>query len=239
MTTARATTTAIRLSSATAVPSHTLKGMDSDVLVGFLVVAGVIALVIVGVRSGRRRNAAIRNWAQENGWSYTKSDHQLNNEWRVPIARSGTVDRLLQKPFPEGEAFSFDNTYRTGNGPALHRNINGLDLGVLVPTILILQPDRFEITAPKYTPVEFDDAEFNAQWRVGTQHPQDVAAAQQLLTPGFRQRLLGDDGLLRIRSELAFDDHYLLLSTGGEMQLGNVQPASDLLRGLARELPHP
>jgi len=213
--------------------------VDSSTIVAILFGVALVALVILGLRRSRRRGTEIRTWARDNGWRYAKSSPPVNRNWRAPIVRGGSVDHLLWNDFPEGQIFSFENVYRAGAGPALTRNVNGADLGAHVPTALILPQGHAYKTAPKYTPVEFSDGGFNTRWRVLAEQPEEVSTIHELLTPGFRRRLLGNDGLLLIDSPLALEDHYLLLVAGGEMQLGNVNPAAELLRDLISELPHP
>lgn len=213
--------------------------MDSSAVIGILLFVALVALVIIGLRRGRRRGAEISKWARDNGWQYTKSYPEINREWRAPIVRGGSVDHFLQRNFREGEIFTFESIYRIGTGPTLHRHVTGHDLGFRVPTVVVLPRGEVEKVAPKYTIVEFDDPEFNTQWTVSTANPADVSTVRELVTPLFRQRLLGDDGLLRISSRIAFEGKYLLLIAEGEMQLGNVNPAAELVRSLVRELPDP
>jgi len=211
--------------------------MDAPAVIAILFFVALIALVLIGLRRGRRRGAEISKWAEENRWQYTKSYPEINREWRAPVVRGGSVDNFLQKEFPEGTIFTFGSVYRIGTGPTLNRHVTGHYLGIRVPTVLILPAGEVEKVAPKYTSVEFDDTEFNAQWSVSTARPEDVSTVHELVTPRFRERLLGDDGLLRISSCIVFEDQYLLLITGGEMLLGNVDTAAELVRSLIRELP--
>lgn len=145
----------------------------------------------------------------------------------------------MHRTFPEGDVYSFENSYHVGTGPSSGhtRRVTALHLGFAVPTIVILPTDKQGEAAWGYVPVELDDPTFSARWYICTERPVEAATVGGLITPGFRRRLQAIDGAPWQTPTLAFGNDYLFSVGSVSPELGTIEAYADLLRDLARELP--
>src|SRR5699024_766371 len=100
--------------------------MDISPLI-VIVALGLAALLVRGQLQNRRRRAAIRSWAQECGWDYSRSDRHLGRGWNSPAINRGKARDVVRRTFPEGDVFSYEvGAY----GGIRRRHITGINLGL-------------------------------------------------------------------------------------------------------------
>src|SRR5690625_7978017 len=80
--------------------------MDSDAIIGTVVLAGFIVLIAAVIRTRRKRRRAIEAWATGHGWSYRRSEDLILRQRRSPTVNRGVSEHVLQGTGPVSDDVS-------------------------------------------------------------------------------------------------------------------------------------
>lgn len=202
-----------------------------------------LAAVLLGAAAAVlawQRQAALRAWATQIGWTYVGTDARLLTRWhRAPFGLGDhrSVSELMVGRFGRYPASSFRYRYTTGSGDrrtvhVLH--VLTLELPTWLPS-LELHPEsvasRVAATFGASDDLELESADFNQRWRVEARTPR---FAYDVLHPRTMERLVRDDarGL-----HLGIDGRDVLCWTPGEIDRDAVAARLSILRALADGIP--
>ena len=210
--------------------------MDSDAIIGTVVLAGFIVLIAAVIRTRRKRRRGIEAWATGHGWSYRRSEDLILRQRRSPTVNRGVSEHVLHGTVSGSEVFSLEN-YQQSSGTATTQQIVGLDLGFPVPTTMILRATPEDRSCREYTRVTTQNSAFNQRWRVLAEKSADVGRIEHLLSSRFADLMVQEQELIG-RAEFTLEGHYLLTILPGAQQVDRIAPTLDLLEGLAQALRH-
>lgn len=157
-----------------------------------------VGLVLLAVRSVRRRREAIRAWAAARGWTVHPDDRSLTKRWGGAPFGTGSSRRateVLSGPVGTRQAISFCYSYTTSNGKTTTRHSFHV-VAVFLPAPLPpldITPEGLGAKIVKAfggQDIQFESEQFNARWRVTSPDPR---FAHDIVHPRTMERLLQPD----------------------------------------------
>src|SRR5690625_4507189 len=206
----------------------------------FLIVV-VIALVVAALAYlyNRKRQEALRAYAEERGWQYRPQDPALVRRWPGPpfgVGSSRRASEVLTGTFHGHQAVSFNYQYTTGSGKnrtTTHFHVVGLHLPAPLPW-LRLSPEHFGTRIGKFfgmQDLEFESHAFNDTWRVQGpegQFPYDF------IHPRMMERLMQPDA---VGQRITVEGQDIYLHAQGRQQVERIDAYLNLLLGVVQQIP--
>ncbi len=205
------------------------------VLLYALLAALAVLLVFVAIKAvtySRETRAALRQWAERNGWTYTHMEPNLTDRWtQPPIRGAGSATDVVRGSVPEGSLTCFTHQVTiAGSSTTTARIVGVLAVGAPLPTLVTSSPN---VTVRQPHPpqtVDLGDPGFG--WTV---HADDAQDAARVLSAQVRSRLVHEATSLP-QLELTIDGEEIIVATLGYLEIENIDGWVALLRDLARSM---
>ncbi|MBZ5563474.1 MAG: DUF3137 domain-containing protein [Acidobacteriia bacterium] len=183
-------------------------------------IAGVfIAALIIGVRSGRKHEKAVREFAQAQGWSFSRNatqEHTPEVEQLFPDEKF-SLTYIMEIERGRRKVYLFDGTYRhragrSGGWPASVCLIESERLESVDSRVEIIARNWVDATLLRKQ-VDMGDSEFARNFIVLSQ---DAASARRILSQPVQAALLAHrDRALAYRVQIALGKGRAALLAGG------------------------
>ena len=163
-----------------------------------LFLAGMVALVVIGVLLDRRRQRALQAWARANGWTYEAARADLIHLQRgFPFGqgRRRTATEVLRGSYDALPALSFRYRWTTGTGKSRTEHsvhVVAVPMPAFLATLEVTPEGVGARLAKAFgaQDIQFESEDFNRAFRIAAG---DLAFAHAVLAPRLMEYLLRPD----------------------------------------------
>lgn len=197
----------------------------------------ILGAIVIAVIVHRKRQEALRAWANQRGWHFEPVVHGLTKRWSgPPFVRNVPAREVLTGAFRGYNALSFKYTYTSGSGKnQTTHTYHIVALHLPAPLLwLRLSPEGIGTAIGKFfggQDVQLESKAFNDEWRV--QGP-DNQFTFDFLHPRMMERLMQHDALGR---NIVLDRNDLYIWRTGNQDLNAIDYYLSLLVAITEQIP--
>lgn len=219
-------------------PSQIIGVLTQSVWLFFVAVVAVV--ILLAVRSGRRRRTALQEYAAARGWDYQGSAQGLAGRFTSEPFNAGRSRRAtdaLTGDFHGRHAASFDYQYVTGGGKdstTHYFHVVCLHLPTALPR-LRFDPDGLGASLATFfggEDIQFESEEFNRAWRVRSDGPPQYA--YDFVHPRMMETMM-HQGIVGHSITVEGEDIYLYAR--GRQRIDRIDPRLAVLSSIVDQIP--
>lgn len=210
--------------------------MDTTVIT-VLVIVGAVLLIVGGYIYERKRAEKLQAFAAARGLSYTKQDQRwvgVDLGWPYDAGRSHRANHVMTGTHNGRPLVVFEHKWVTGSGDdrkTHYAMVTALQLPRTLPQLTVTREGVFGSLARAIgiKDIELESDAFNREYKVKSENRR---FAYDVLHPRFMQWLLDTDA-----GGFTISSGYLVVATGGRLQMEQVDSRIAYLDAIAEHVP--